>query len=81
MQQLHDQWVKDEVVVDGKVRAGLTEEDYQVIEEVYQKGVIVNESPVYPKFQEIMEPFFTNEGSYESCIEEFRNYLELYYSE
>lgn len=81
LQQLHDQWVKDEVVVDGKVRAGLTEEDYQVIEEVYQKGVIVNESPVYPKFQEIMEPFFTNESSYEACMEEFRNYLELYYSE
>ncbi len=81
LKQLHDRWVKDEVVVDGKVCAGLTEEEYQVIEAVYQKGVIVNESPVYLKFQEMMEPFFTNEGSYESCIEEFRNYLELYYSE
>lgn len=81
LSQLYDQWVQNKILINGEIYDGLTKEDYEVLESVYLRGTVTVEPPVYTKYQEIMESFFLNESSYDACIEEFRDYLEIYYSE
>ena len=33
------------------------------------------------KYDNIMEAFYTDEKEYEECIEEYKDYLKIYYSE
>lgn len=81
LRQQKDKWMKDEVVIDGEIYAGLTEKTFSKLEEMYMEFFRVTVMQPYPDGMKYMEPYFTGESEMEECIEAFRNYLELYYSE
>ena len=78
--QQKDKWMKDEVVIDGEIYAGLTEKTFSRLEEMYL-GVTLTLQQPYPDGMKYMEPYFTGESEMEECIEAFCDYLEIYYSE
>lgn len=80
IRQQKEKWMKDEVVIEGQVYPGLTEKTFQKLENLYTNGT-VDLLQMYPGFKDCMEPYFEGESEMEPCIEKFRDYLEIYYSE
>lgn len=80
LRQQKEKWMKEEVVIEGEVYAGLTEKTFDKLEDYYMNAAVVPQV-AYPDFMECMEPYFTGKSEMEPCLEEFRDYLEIYYSE
>lgn len=82
LRQQREKWIKEEVVIEGQVYPGLTEKTYQKLEDLYMNGTLHVWQPyVSTHLVECMEPYFVGESEMEPCIEKFRDYLEIYYSE
>ena len=81
LRQFQEKWMKDEVLVDGEIYPGLTEKTYQILENGYENGKVSTRYGHTTKLLECMEPYFTGQSEMEPCLEDFRDYLEIYYSE
>ena len=83
LENIKDKYGKDQLVINGKTYPGLTEKTFGKLE------VDLNQMKVYPqtgyevsmKYRETMEPFYTGDTSFDECMGEFKEYLEIYYSE
>lgn len=83
LENIKDQYGKDQLVIDGKMYPGLTEKTFGKLESD------LNQMEVYPqtgyevsgKYREMMEPFYKGDASFDACMGEFKEYLEIYYSE
>lgn len=83
LESIKKQYGTDQVVIDGKVYPGLTEKTFGKLE------ADLNRMAVYPqtsyevsgKYREMMEPFYKGEASFDQCVGEFKEYMEIYYSE
>lgn len=83
LDELREQYEKREVVINGEAYAGLTEITFRKLEEWMDQSVAGCYIPaeVNSKLNENYEKFWQDEISYEQCIEECINYMEIYYSE
>ena len=83
LETLKIQYTRDQVTVDGSVFPGLTDKTFSLLEkweemkEIYALGV----TEINNRYESCMEPFYKGEKSYEDCIEEYIDYLEIYYAE
>lgn len=83
LESIKKQYGTDQVVIDGKVYPGLTEKTFGKLE------ADLNRMAVYPqtsyevsgRYREMMEPFYKGEASFDQCVGEFKEYMEIYYSE
>ena len=83
LEGLEMQYTREQVTVDGEVYPGLTEKTFSTLKkweeqkEIYALGV----TEINEKYDNVMEAFYTDEKEYEECIEEYKDYLKIYYSE
>ena len=83
LEGLKQQYTREQVTVNGEVYPGLTEKTFSILKEweerkeIYALGV----TEINEKYNEIMEAFYTDKKEYEECIEEYKDYLKIYYSE
>ena len=83
MENIRNQYGRDQVVIDEKTYPGLTQKTFGKLE------ADLNRMAVYPqtsyemsgKYREMMEPFYTGEASFDRCMGEFKEYMGIYYSE
>lgn len=81
LRQFREEWMKEELLIEGEVYPGLTEKTFQILEDTYMNGTAMLFQPYTYDILDRLEPYFTGQASYEECAKEAREYLEIYYSE
>lgn len=83
LEELREQYGKQEVVINGQVYAGLTETTFSKIEEWMDQAVVSCYIPaeVSSKLNDNYDRFWKDEISYEQCIDECIDFMKIYYSE
>lgn len=86
-----DQWfaaqeqlyVQDRVLIAEESYPGVSKEQIEKVkEQIYQAEVVpVLGYGLRDKYRECMAPYYHDEKTVEECLKEFRNYMEIYYSE
>lgn len=83
LENLKLQYTRDQVTVDGIVFAGLTDKTFSLLErwEEMKEICALGVTEINNKYEKCMEPFYKGKKSYGDCMEEYIEYLEIYYSE
>lgn len=83
LEELREQYGKQEVVINGQVYDGLTETTFSKIEEWMDQAVVSCYIPaeVNSKLNDNYEKFWKDEISYDQCIDECIDFMKIYYSE
>lgn len=83
LEELREQYGKQEVVINGQVYNGLMETTFGKIEEWMDQAVVSCYIPaeVSSKLNDNYERFWKDEISYEQCIDECIDFMKIYYSE
>lgn len=83
LENLRKEFGSGEVNIEGTVYPGLTETTFEKLErwidqaEVYYPAYVELENGIYDR----MEPYLTGEKTYEECMEEVEEFMEIYFSE
>lgn len=74
-------YCQDQVMIDGKMCSGLSEKTFQILKQSYIDGQVLPNDYMSARYREHMISYFEDKKDYDTCLNEFMDYMKIYYSE